>query len=150
MSAKRNGVVRKPAIDRPFRPSMLARARAIADQYQVVLACEDGEYYGRGLELPGTMDDGRTPDECVAKVREALTATVAYLLEKGEEPPRPLRERTESINVRVTADEKTQLEAAARRLGIAGVSDFVRDAATRRASELANDRSGRPHFATKS
>jgi predicted RNase H-like HicB family nuclease len=102
----------------------------LADQYQIIIQHEDGEYYGRGLEMPHVMNDGRTPDDCVEATRKALTAAVAYLLESGGVPPSPAsrNKRTEQINVRVTPGEKIQLEEAARSAGFRGLSDFVRAA----------------------
>jgi predicted RNase H-like HicB family nuclease len=114
---------------------VLDRARRIADAYQVVMWFEDGEYYGRGVELPGTFADGKTPDQCMRNTREAFVATVATMLEDGLAPPPAASEgtRTEQVNVRLTAEEKVTLEAAARRNGFRGVSDFVRSAALAKA-----------------
>jgi predicted RNase H-like HicB family nuclease len=119
---------RSNAIDRPFPPAILRKARGIADTYQIVLHEEDGEYYGRSVELPNVMNDGKTPDECVKATREILTTAVAYMLECGQVPPPAASEekRTEQINVRVTAEEKLILEEAARSRGFKGLSDFVR------------------------
>jgi predicted RNase H-like HicB family nuclease len=118
------------AIDRPFDSAILQRAQEIAGGYQIIIQFEDGEYYGRGLELPYVMNDGKTPDDCVKATREALTTAVAYLLEKGETPPAPASEqkRSEQVNIRLTAEEKLLLEEAARARGYKGVSDFVRGA----------------------
>ncbi len=115
-------------VDRPFHPAILRRAREIAQSYQIVIHFEDGEYYGRGLEMPHVMNDGKTPDECVKATREILTTAVAYLLENGQTPPAPASEhkRSEQINIRVTAEEKLLLEEAARNKGFRGISDFVR------------------------
>jgi predicted RNase H-like HicB family nuclease len=132
MSAKRKDVQGKgKAINRPVDSAVLKRARQIADRYQVVISHEDGEYYGRGLELPGAMDDGTTPDECVTNTREAMVAMVAYMLEEGRTPPAPALEgaRTEQVNVRLTAEEKLAMEQAAQRQGYRGLSDYVRAAA---------------------
>lgn len=105
----------KKAIDHPFDAVILRKARHIADSYQIILHFEEGEYYGRGLEMPHVMNDGKTPDECVANTREILTTAVAYLLETGEVPPSPASEnkRTEQVNIRVTSEEKLLLEEAA-------------------------------------
>ena len=118
------------AIDRPFAREILQRAREIAASYQIIIHFEDGEYYGRGLEMPHVMNDGRTPDACVGATREALAVAVAYLLETGETPPSASSEnkRTEQINIRLTAEEKLLLEEAARNKGFRGISDFVRNA----------------------
>ena len=99
------------ALDRPFAADTLAKARKIALQYQVILACEDGHWYGRGLELPSIHGDGKTVARCVENTREAFAGWVAYLLEEGQRPPPPAREatRTTQVNVRLTAEEKAGL-----------------------------------------
>ena len=79
------------AVDRPFDADTLARAKDTADRYQVILAFEDGHWYGRGLELPNIQGDGKTADQCVKDTREALAGWVAYLLEEGQRPPPPAR-----------------------------------------------------------
>ena len=96
------------AIDRPFPPAVLAKAKKIAGQYEVILACEDGHWYGRGLELPNIHGDGKTVQQCVENTREAFVGWVAYLLEEGQRPPTPAREgaRTAQVNIRMTAEEK--------------------------------------------
>ncbi len=57
--------------------------------------------------MPLVMSDGKTPDACVRATREALTVTVATLLESGQTPPPPASEnkRTEQVNVRLTLEE---------------------------------------------
>lgn len=119
------------AVDRPFKTATLAKAKKIALKYQVILSCEDGRWYGRGLELPGIHGDGETVGKCVENTREAFTGWVAHLLEEGQRPPTPAKEgaRTMQVNVRLTAEEKTLLETTAKRKGFTGLSDFVRAAA---------------------
>jgi predicted RNase H-like HicB family nuclease len=123
---------RKRAIDRPFDPQVLGRARKIAASYQVVIRFDEDsrEYYGRGVELPMTMDDGKTLAECVRNTMEAFVATVAYMLERGETPPPPATEeiRTEQVNIRLTAIEKLMLEAMAGQRGYRSLSDYMRAA----------------------
>jgi predicted RNase H-like HicB family nuclease len=121
---------RSKAIGRPFAPEILRKARQIAESYQIILHEEDGEFYGRAVEMPHVMNDGATPDRCVAATRDILTTAVAYLLETGQVPPPPAGEkkRTEQINIRVTSEEKLVLEEAARSKGFRGLSDFVRSA----------------------
>ena len=121
---------RQLKIDRPFDPEILRRARSIAEKYQIILQYEDGEYYGRALEMPHVMNDGKTPDACVAATRDILTTAVAYLLETNQTPPTPSADnlRTEQINIRLTREEKLLLEQMARRKGFRGVSDYVRAA----------------------
>ena len=126
MSAK--SVKPSKAIDRQFDPTILKRAREIASAYQIILNFEDGEYFGRGLELPLVMNDGKTPDACVKATRESFVTAVAHMLECGEVPPPPASEnkRTEQINIRVSAEEKLLLEEAAKSKGFRGIGDFVR------------------------
>jgi predicted RNase H-like HicB family nuclease len=129
--SKRSSATKAPKgrIDRPFTPEILARAKEIAARYTVLLQPEPGlGYLGRGLEFPHAMGDGRTPDECVSNTRDAFVAAVATMLEAGEVPPGPAsnQNRTEQINVRVTAEEKLLLEEAARSKGFRGIGDFVR------------------------
>ena len=128
MSVKSRKSSRK--VERPFDRQLLKRAAQVADQYQIIIHFEDGEYFGRGLELPNVMSEGRTPDACVAATRDALTIAVAYLLESGQAPPSPASEakRSEQVNVRLTPEEKLMLEDAARRKGFRGISDFIRNA----------------------
>lgn len=120
-----------PRIDRPFAASILVDARRLAEQYQVILQCEDGRWYGRGLELSRVYGDGATPEECIEQTREALAVTVAALLEQGQSPPKPAREgkRAQQVNVRLTAEERVLLETAARQRGYTGLSDFIRSTA---------------------
>ena len=92
---------------------------------------DDGDWYGRGVELPGTVDDGKTAAQCIRKVRQALIGTVAWMIDEGKTPPPPASAgiRSEQINIRLTAEEKLALETAAKQHGDAGISDFVRSAA---------------------
>ena len=119
------------ALDRPFDPRHLKQAREMAPRYQVVLRTEDGEYFGHCLELPLVMGDGKTPDACVKSVREALTVTLAYMLEQGQRLPAAASDQTRAtqVNIRLTASEKATLEQAAHRKGFRGLSDYVRHAA---------------------
>ena len=96
----------------------------------MVIHLEDGEYYGEALELPGVMNDGRTPAECVTNTLEILTTTVATMLERGEIPPLPASDerRDEQVNVRLSKLEKLTFEEAARSRGFRGLSDFMRTA----------------------
>ncbi len=130
-------------IDAPFSPDLLRRAKALADRYQIVVSFEDGEYYGRGLELPFVMDDGKTAESCIANTREALAVTIATMIEQGEAPPSPASDekRDQQINIRLSAMEKAALEEAARQAGYSGVSEFVRAAALGRGQSVGAVRS---------
>jgi predicted RNase H-like HicB family nuclease len=116
------------AIDRPFSSKLLQQAKCIADKYQIVLACEEGHWYGRSLELSNVFGDGDTAEQCINDTREALYGAVACMLEQELKPPAPARigRRTHQVNIRVTAEEKLLLETAAKRKGYTGLSDFIR------------------------
>jgi hypothetical protein len=116
------------AIDRPFARDIVKRAEEIARQYQMVIWFEDGEYYGRGVEYPEAMGDGKNPDACVASVRQSMIVGVAHMLERKQSPPPPAEEgvRRQQINIRISDEEKLRLETSARQKGFKGVSDYVR------------------------
>jgi len=131
MSKKSNGSSRKSkGLDRPFAPDVWSDATSIIGGYRLVLE-KDAKlgYIGSAIELPTVFADGKTPDDCVRAIREALTVAVAAMLERGMRPPRGRGKRSLQINVRLTPDEKLALEEAATRLGFQGVSEFVRAAA---------------------
>lgn len=119
------------SIDLPFDRRILDRARDLANQYKIILERIDGEWCGHGLELPGSMGDGKTTEAAVSDTREAMTAVVAYMLEKGQTPPAPAREgaRSVQVNIRLTPEEKALLESRSRAKGYRGLSDFIRAAA---------------------
>lgn len=127
-SAKSRG--RSANLDRPFDADLLARARKIAEQYRIIIRREGGEYYGQALELPGAMNDGKTPAECLSNTIDMVTTTIATLLERGEIPPLPTSDerRDEQVNVRLSKLEKMTFEEAARSRGFRGLSDFMRAA----------------------
>lgn len=121
-------------IDHPFDPTILKRAKAIVDHYQVVIRREEEGYFGRGLELPGALGDGTTPANCLESTKESMTAVVAFMLERGETPPAAAADETKlvQLNVRISAGEKLRFEEAARQRG-QGLSEFIRSAAVERA-----------------
>jgi predicted RNase H-like HicB family nuclease len=131
MSVKRKKRRKRSGLSRPFARDILERARKIAAGYQIIIRPEDGEYVGRGLELPGVMNDGKTPDECVEKTRESMVTMVAFMLERGEAPPPPAAEggRKVQVNVRMSVEEKLVIESLARQRGFGGISDYIRASA---------------------
>jgi predicted RNase H-like HicB family nuclease len=118
----------RKAIDRPFASTVVKQAKEVAAAYQIIIQFQGGEYFGRGLELPYVMNDGKTPDECVAATRDSLVTAVAHMLEIGEKPPAPAsdRIRSEQINIRLTPEEKLLIDETARSRGFKGIGDFVR------------------------
>jgi predicted RNase H-like HicB family nuclease len=115
-------------LNKPFDSKILAHANKIAEKYEIILAFEGGEYFGRGLEMPNVFGDGKTPDECMQNTKEAIASTIAHLLEKGESIPAPASEgkRTEQVNIRLTVEEKVILGATAKSKGFQGLADFIR------------------------
>jgi predicted RNase H-like HicB family nuclease len=133
-SSRKRGKLRP---DRPFDPHILDRARAIAEKYQVLLWFQDKEWYGRGVELPDAMNDGKTSAECIANTRDIFVTTIAVMIEQGMTPPPPAGEgvRNEQMNIRLSAEERLRLATAAKQHGFEGVSDFVRTAALNAAAQ---------------
>ncbi len=115
-------------LNKEFDVKILAKAKKIAVGYDIILTQADGEWYGKGVEMPHVYGEGETPEKCIESTREALTASVAYLLEKGEVVPSSSSEkkRTEQVNIRLTCEEKVILTASARALGYKGLGDFIR------------------------
>ncbi len=109
----------------------LIAAVKIVDQYQIILAHEDDEWYGHGLEMPNVFADGKTANQCVMKTQDAMIAAVAYMIDAGQIPPAPAKEgqRTEQVNIRLGALEKTTLTAAAKRKGFKSLAGFLRASA---------------------
>lgn len=127
---------RAKAIDAPFDAAVLRRARALAEQYRLVIERnDDGGFVGHALEFPTAMGDGANLAECGKAVVESLTVAVATMLEAGERPPMPASagRRQRQLNIRLTEEENLRLEEAARQQGFRGVSDYVRFAALSRA-----------------
>jgi predicted RNase H-like HicB family nuclease len=123
-------------LSRPFAPEVLRRARGLAEQYRLVISPEPGVgYFGHALELPSAMGDGKSVDACARAVLEAATVAVATMIERGEKPPAPSTEgrRDQQVNLRLTAEEKMRLEAAAGRDGFRSLSDYIRASALDRA-----------------
>ena len=85
------GKATEDRFNRSFADAVLKRARSIVAEYQIIVMNEDGEWYGRGLELPHVFGEGKTPGVCVEETREALTGAVAYLLEQGQSIPTPAK-----------------------------------------------------------
>lgn len=123
-------------LTKPFDKKTWTKAQKLAAQYTVIIHFEDGDYFGRTLEMPYVMADGPTPEACMAAVLEATTSSIALMYEDGDQPPAPASDekRSVQVNVRLTQQEKFRLEEAARRAGFRGLSDFVRNAALDKAS----------------
>ena len=116
-------------LSRPFDPAILERARELARKYRIVLEPDDRcGYLGSSLELPNVYADAKTADACVEAVREALTATVAYLIESGKTPPVPAGQqvRDKQVNIRLTEAEQRRLKEAAKASGFNDMSDYMR------------------------
>ena len=96
----------------------------------------DVGYIGCTVEMPLVMGDGRTLQSCARAALSATVATVATMLEQGEEPPPPARDlkRDQQVNVRLSADEKFRLEGRARGAGYRSLSDYIRAAALRQSA----------------
>lgn len=79
----------KKQLSRPFSKDILIKAKAIVEQYKIVLWQEEGVWYGCSLEYPTAYGDGKDPNSCVTSTLNGLTACVAYMLENNQTPPAP-------------------------------------------------------------
>ena len=116
----------------PFDDGVLARARALADRYAILVRYEaDGEsFVGRAIELPHQIGAGTTAEAALRETRALLVTTLATMIESGLQPPPAGAEgpRTEQVNFRLGVEEKAKLEAAARAQGLTLV-DYIRASA---------------------
>jgi predicted RNase H-like HicB family nuclease len=124
--------VRAETLTKPFDKSTLNKAKKIANSYSIVLNPSPRlGFIGTSIELPTVFTDSKTMEQCCKNTREALTITVATMIECGQRPPSPASEkrRNVQVNIRLTAEEKEKLTRNSRNFGFKGVSDFVRYAA---------------------
>jgi predicted RNase H-like HicB family nuclease len=111
-----------------LKPRFIERAKPIAQTYQLVIWFEDGEYYGRGVELPYAFGEGATIEECAKKTRDAFVTAIAGYLQEGRMPPAAAQEgkRDQQLNIRLSSQERLLLETKARQSGAMGISEYVR------------------------
>lgn len=105
-----------------------AEAARLAELYRITLWQEDGEWWGRCVELPHCLGDGATCDAAVKATKQGIAASVSADLADGIPAPLPAREgvRSEQVNVRLSADERQAIEANAIRAGFKGLADYIR------------------------
>lgn len=122
----------KNKIDKPFSTPISHKAEKIASDYRIILEKNARlGYIGSSIELPGVFADAKTPEKCYQAIEQALTITVATMLENGQTPPLPASDekRTVQVNVRLTAEERLLILNAANSSGFKGISDFIRSTA---------------------
>jgi predicted RNase H-like HicB family nuclease len=118
-------------MEKPFERAVLAEARKIASGYRILIEKHERlGYIGSSVEMPTVFADAKTPEACYKAAQEALTVTVATMLECSRTPPAAGR-RTEQVNVRLTPYEKLLLSTKAGELGFKGISDLIRNAIIR-------------------
>ena len=120
---------------RPIDPADLKRARDIAKRYSSVLTYDDGSFAMRCVESPSVVAFGDTPQEAMADYQGCLEIALVYKIEEGEDIPLPTNDdqRTQQVNIRLTAMEKLRLEAVSKQQGFRSLSDFMRAASLGRA-----------------
>ncbi|MCP4612114.1 MAG: hypothetical protein GY845_25740 [Planctomycetes bacterium] len=79
-------------IDDPFDKDLWAKAEEIALNYHIAVKPVGGKNKWRGdcLEMYTVSVFEEDSVKCYEKMREALTVTVATMLEMGNEPPKPI------------------------------------------------------------
>ena len=121
----------------PFDKAILAEAKRLVDEYDIVMRREEGEWVGHALEYPEAVGVGKTVEECMTETRKALLVGVASMLEDGDTPPIPARQnvRSEQVNLRLTPEEKALLESRSRTKGFRGIADYVRASVLEKVSD---------------
>lgn len=89
MSTTASREKRPDSLSRRIDARIMRKAEAIAARYQIVLWREGDEWFGRGLELPFCMGDGKTVGACVRVTRRSMVLGVASILEHQETAPAP-------------------------------------------------------------
>ncbi len=109
-------------------PKQIRAAKALAGQYKITVWKEDDGWYGRCVELPNCMGDGADAEAAINSTRAAIVAGLSADLAAGIPAPIPAREgvRSEQVNVRLSPDERTLIEANATRAGFKGLADYIR------------------------
>lgn len=75
-------------IDKPFDKDILKKASKIAENYIIKIEPnKDLGFVGHGMKFPTVFGDGKTKEECIKNVREAITITIAYMLEENIQIP---------------------------------------------------------------
>jgi predicted RNase H-like HicB family nuclease len=136
-SRSKSKAAERTATNDPHRPipdDLIQRGRKLAAKYRMVIErAEHGGFFGSTIEMPLAFGEGKTIEACARDILEATALSIAVTLENGERPPAPSREaaRTQQVNIRISGEEKLQLEAIAKRDGYRSLSDLVRAAALR-------------------
>jgi predicted RNase H-like HicB family nuclease len=74
------------ALDRPFDEDVLAAATERAKNYIIKTEPnEDLGFVGHAMKFPTVFADGKTEEECRNSVREAIVASIATMIEMGQE-----------------------------------------------------------------
>lgn len=101
----------------------------------VVRACEDGGFEARCVEMSNAVGFGDTREEAIREYFGVAETVFAFMIEEGQAIPAPAGEnqRTQQVNIRLTAMEKLRLEAVSKQQGFRSLSDFMRAASLGRA-----------------
>jgi predicted RNase H-like HicB family nuclease len=69
-------------------------------QYRVLIEPdEDGVFVAEAPALPGCISDGKTREEAIANIKEAIAAYVESLKAHGEPVPPPVSEEVVEVDV---------------------------------------------------
>jgi predicted RNase H-like HicB family nuclease len=73
-------------LNKPFDEDVLASATERAKNYVIVVEPNDElGFVGHGMKFPTVFADGKTEEECRNSVREAIVASIATMIEMGQE-----------------------------------------------------------------
>lgn len=75
-------------ISEDFDDSVLIKAKKYSDEYKIIIKKNDDlGFVGCSAELPLVFADGKTRQECLENIENALTISIATMMEFGQEIP---------------------------------------------------------------
>ena len=107
---------------------LLSKARGFALRYRIILTpTDDGSFIANAMELPGIIIQEATLTKVVEELHNVLIEVIVRLLREGNAPPQPTAgRRLEQVNVKLSLEERSLMESAARARGNRGVADYLR------------------------
>jgi hypothetical protein len=130
--SRRSSTASRATKAKGFDKALLARASDIVLGYRLMIErIGPDEFMGRSVELPGVVGFGSSHQRCIESTLRTQSYEVCTLLERGEPVPESVssRRRTVQLNLRISPNEKQEMEQAALARGFRSISDFVREAA---------------------
>ncbi|MFN0130919.1 MAG: type II toxin-antitoxin system HicB family antitoxin [Phycisphaerales bacterium] len=143
ITSAKSSAGRRPRELRPgdLTPQTLERAALWVDGYRFVTErTDDGTFMAHSIELPAVVAMGDSPEAALHAAIEAQRLAVALMLHDRVHPPLPTGsgKRDQQVNVRMSAQERLLMDAAAKASGFSTIADYLRTAAIEFAKNAAS------------